>query len=94
MTFQQNHKDVHAVSDVSFGIPTGQIFGIAGYSGAGKSTLVRTINLLQQPTAGRISVLGEIFFLMLMTLNIQQLVPKNYDNSGEKLGWSFNITIY
>ncbi|EKK21065.1 Methionine ABC transporter ATP-binding protein [Fructilactobacillus florum 8D] len=62
VTFQQNHKDVHAVSDVSFGIPTGQIFGIAGYSGAGKSTLVRTINLLQQPTAGRISVLGEIFF--------------------------------
>ncbi|USS93222.1 methionine ABC transporter ATP-binding protein [Fructilactobacillus ixorae] len=60
--FKQDKQTIHAVSDVSFSIPAGQIFGIAGYSGAGKSTLVRTINLLQQPTSGEVSVLGKQFF--------------------------------
>ncbi|ANZ57522.1 methionine ABC transporter ATP-binding protein [Fructilactobacillus lindneri] len=60
--FKQDKKVVQAVSDVSFGIPEGQIFGIAGYSGAGKSTLVRTINLLQKPTSGEVDVFGEIFY--------------------------------
>ncbi|USS86025.1 methionine ABC transporter ATP-binding protein [Fructilactobacillus cliffordii] len=60
--FTQDKQTIHAVSDVSFSIPAGQIFGIAGYSGAGKSTLVRTINLLQKPTNGTVSVLGEQFF--------------------------------
>ncbi|WP_413628101.1 methionine ABC transporter ATP-binding protein [Fructilactobacillus vespulae] len=60
--FAQDKQKIKAVSDVSFGIPEGQIFGIAGYSGAGKSTLVRTINLLQKPTSGEVDVFGKTFF--------------------------------
>ena len=51
---------VHAVRDVSLHIAPGEIFGIIGYSGAGKSTLVRCINLLEEPTAGKVTVDGKV----------------------------------
>lgn len=50
---------VHAVQDVTLHIAPGEIFGIIGYSGAGKSTLVRCINLLEIPTAGKVTVDGK-----------------------------------
>lgn len=43
-----------ALSDVSFTIENGDIFGIIGMSGAGKSTLLRCLSLLERPTSGRI----------------------------------------
>ena len=49
---------VQALEDINLEIADGDIFGIIGMSGAGKSTLVRTINLLEQPTAGKIVVDG------------------------------------
>ncbi len=48
----------HALRGVSMTVPDGAIFGIIGRSGAGKSTLVRTINLLERPTSGRVLVDG------------------------------------
>lgn len=53
-------SEVHAVRDVSLNIAPGEIFGIIGFSGAGKSTLVRCINLLEQPTAGKVTVDGQV----------------------------------
>lgn len=50
---------IHAVRDVSLTINRGDVFGIIGYSGAGKSTLVRTINLLERPTEGTVTVDGQ-----------------------------------
>lgn len=50
------HQSFKAVKKASLTIQQGDIFGIVGYSGAGKSTLVRTINLLQRPTAGTVQV--------------------------------------
>ena len=50
---------VSALSDINLEIADGDIFGIIGMSGAGKSTLVRTINLLERPTSGRIVVDGQ-----------------------------------
>ena len=51
-------QPVHALRDISLTIADGDRFGIIGMSGAGKSTLVRTINLLERPTEGRIVVDG------------------------------------
>lgn len=59
VTFQSEENIVHAVRDVSLSVDKGDIYGIVGYSGAGKSTLVRTINLLQRPTAGEVFVNGQ-----------------------------------
>ncbi|WP_281828189.1 MULTISPECIES: methionine ABC transporter ATP-binding protein [Lactobacillus] len=58
---QKKGKTVQAVHDVSLNVEKGDIYGIVGFSGAGKSTLVRTINLLQKPTAGNIKVDGKDF---------------------------------
>ena len=54
--------DLTAVADVSLKVEKGDVYGIVGYSGAGKSTLVRTINLLQQPTSGTVTVAGTPLF--------------------------------
>jgi D-methionine transport system ATP-binding protein len=62
VTFKQGKKVVRAVQGVNLQIQPGDIYGIVGYSGAGKSTLVRTINLLQKPTAGTVTVDGDVFF--------------------------------
>ena len=55
-TFTDSNKEVHAVNNVSLTINDGDIFGIIGFSGAGKSTLVRCINLLEEPTDGKVFV--------------------------------------
>ncbi|WP_155285987.1 methionine ABC transporter ATP-binding protein [Lacticaseibacillus zhaodongensis] len=56
---EKNKKAVHAVNHVSLNVERGDIYGIVGYSGAGKSTLVRLVNLLQRPTSGSVTVLGD-----------------------------------
>lgn len=56
--FSRDGASAAAVDDVSLTIREGEVFGIIGSSGAGKSTLVRTINLLQAPTAGDIAIDG------------------------------------
>lgn len=48
-----------ALEQVSLTVPDRAIYGILGRSGAGKSTLIRCLNLLEQPTSGRILVDGE-----------------------------------
>lgn len=42
--------------NVNFDIKENELFVIVGLSGSGKSTFIRTLNLLNQPTAGRIIV--------------------------------------
>jgi len=57
--FNIKGNDVEAVKDVNAKVNKGEIFGIVGLSGAGKSTLVRTINLLQKPTKGKVIIDGQ-----------------------------------
>ncbi|MGO4805119.1 methionine ABC transporter ATP-binding protein [Arthrobacter sp. 2MCAF15] len=49
---------VRALDDVSLSVARGEIFGVVGQSGAGKSTLIRTINSLELPDSGSVSVDG------------------------------------
>jgi D-methionine transport system ATP-binding protein len=56
--FKVGREDLHAVKHATLTIADGEIFGIVGTSGAGKSTLLRTINLLQKPAAGGVSIDG------------------------------------
>ena len=62
VTFHQKKRTIEAVKDVTIHINQGDIYGIVGYSGAGKSTLVRVINLLQVPTAGKITIDEDVIF--------------------------------
>lgn len=47
-----------AVAATDLSIAAGERFALIGFSGAGKSTLLRLINLLEQPSAGTVSVDG------------------------------------
>jgi D-methionine transport system ATP-binding protein len=58
-TFESKSGSVEALSDVSFEVKKGEIFGIIGLSGAGKSTLVRCLNLLEKPNEGSVEIDGE-----------------------------------
>ena len=51
-------KDV-VLENINTEINKGDIIAIIGPSGCGKSTFIRTLNLLEQPTAGAIYVDGE-----------------------------------
>jgi len=46
--------EVRAVTDVSFKLTKGEVFGLAGESGSGKSTIARMILGLTQPSEGAI----------------------------------------
>ena len=85
ITFTQKRRTIQAVKDVSIQIEKGDIYGIVGYSGAGKSTLVRAINLLQVPTAGKITIGKDVTFadgkVQLSTKELRQKRQKTaYEN--------------
>lgn len=50
--------DVSAVSDVTFNVEKGEIFGLLGPNGAGKTTTIRMILDLFKPDSGSVSILG------------------------------------
>ena len=57
-TFNTSGGTVEALKNITLTIPDGEIYGIIGMSGAGKSTLVRSINMLERPTSGKIVING------------------------------------
>jgi D-methionine transport system ATP-binding protein len=57
-TYTAGRQTVTALNDISFEVGKGEIFGIIGRSGAGKSTLIRTLNLLERPSQGKVVIDG------------------------------------
>lgn len=55
-SFTTHSGTVHALSDVSFHIDTGEFASIIGKSGSGKSTLLSLLGALDIPTSGEINV--------------------------------------
>lgn len=60
----KNHKEHYALSDVSFEVKRGQIYGIIGTNGSGKSTILKIITGVLSPTNGNIEVTGKISALL------------------------------
>jgi ABC-2 type transport system ATP-binding protein len=54
----KSYNGHHAVSDISFQVHAGEIFGLLGPNGAGKSTTLRTLITLLTPTSGHASIFG------------------------------------
>ncbi len=51
---EYNHGDVVALDHCDLDVKKGEVVAIIGPSGSGKSTLLRSLNLLEEPTAGKI----------------------------------------
>jgi ABC-2 type transport system ATP-binding protein len=51
--------DIAAVSEISFSIKKGEIFGFLGPNGAGKTTTINMLTGLSRPDAGTISIAGQ-----------------------------------
>ncbi|QCJ48037.1 ABC transporter ATP-binding protein [Haloprofundus sp. MHR1] len=51
----EDERGVEAVSDVSFTVHEGEVFGIAGVDGNGQSELVEAVTGLRKPTAGTVT---------------------------------------
>jgi len=50
--------DTKAVSDVSFEVKQGEVFGLLGPNGAGKTTTIRMLLSIFKPDRGTVSILG------------------------------------
>ena len=55
---RRRHRDVPAVSGVSFAIAPGEMVGFLGPNGAGKTTTLKMLTGLIHPTAGTVRVAG------------------------------------
>ncbi|NND05883.1 MAG: ABC transporter ATP-binding protein [Saprospiraceae bacterium] len=53
------HKDVHALREISLSVHTGELFGLIGPDGAGKTTLFRILTTLVLPDRGSATVEGK-----------------------------------
>ena len=60
----KRYGDHEVLKGISLSANAGDVISIIGASGSGKSTCLRCINLLEQPSAGRISVAGETLQLV------------------------------
>ncbi|NUR30194.1 MAG: ABC transporter ATP-binding protein [Catenulispora sp.] len=55
---RKSYRGAAAVSDISFEVGAGEIFGILGPNGAGKTTTVECVSGLRTPDGGDVRVLG------------------------------------
>ncbi|MBZ9637270.1 ABC transporter ATP-binding protein [Clostridium sp. FP1] len=55
----KNYGAARGITDVSFNVQQGEIFGFIGPNGAGKSTTIRTLLSLIYPTSGSATIFGK-----------------------------------
>lgn len=84
-----------ALSDVSFSIPKGEIFGFLGPSGSGKTTLIKLLTAQLNPTSGQASVFNEPAEMMHQSAQKMRFGILT-DNSGlyERLTIEENLELY
>lgn len=63
--------------DLNLSVNRGEILAIVGGSGAGKSTILRTMLMLQAPTAGTVKIFGQV-----ITPNSTQILASLRQRSG------------
>jgi len=55
---RKSYGSTTAVSDVSFDVREGEVFGLIGPNGAGKTTTMECVEGVRRPDAGQISIMG------------------------------------
>lgn len=70
----KNFGDNHVLKGIDLNVEKGEVVVVIGPSGSGKSTFLRCLNLLEQPTSGKIAFEGTD--LLAKGTNIDQLRQK------------------
>ena len=100
----KNYGSHHVLTNVSFSIKKGEIYGLVGKNGAGKTTIMRIMTGLQAPTSGTIEFgfdrkrLGSVGSLVeLPSIYANKTARENlefqYINLGLKLDGSLEETL-
>lgn len=55
----KEYSGKYVLKEVSFSVPHGEFFVLLGPNGSGKTTLLRILDLLEEPTSGRVFIGGE-----------------------------------
>ena len=58
--FSRTYTEIHALRDMTFTIPDGQIIGYIGPNGAGKSTTIKILSGILRPDSGECTVNGMV----------------------------------
>jgi len=77
--------EVRAVTDVSFSLAEGEVFGLAGESGSGKSTIARMILGLTKPSSGAILFEGRDLGRRPSVFDGGRIVQMVFQNPGSSL---------
>ncbi|HEY5720558.1 MAG TPA: ABC transporter ATP-binding protein [Gammaproteobacteria bacterium] len=79
---------IAAISDLSFGVPEGQIYAVIGPNGAGKTTLFNMLSGVYVPSAGEIHFAGA----SLAGLAPHQVATRGIARTFQNLQIFFNMT--
>ncbi len=81
--------DLHVLKGVDLTVQRGEVCVLLGPSGSGKSTLIRCINELEQISAGRLYVDGELMGLREVNGKLHRLSDKEIAAQRAKVGMVF-----
>jgi polar amino acid transport system ATP-binding protein len=80
---------LQVLDGVDFTVEEGQVMVILGPSGSGKSTLLRTINHLEKPDSGFVSVYGELIGVKPHRNRLKELSERAILQQRSKIGFVF-----
>ena len=74
--FANNNSSIKVLKDVTINLESGKVIALIGPSGSGKSTFLHLLALLDKPTKGKISILGNSTFNL--TENKKNQIVRDY----------------
>ena len=82
---KKSYGQNEVLKDISLSVTKGEVISIIGSSGSGKSTFLRSINLLEEPTAGEILFHGQNLNVLENAIVAQTTVLKRSRDEAEKI---------
>ena len=76
----KNFGELEVLKGISCEIKKGEVVSIIGASGSGKSTFIRCLNLLETPSAGKITFDGDLLYESETLLIKNQMEKINKDS--------------